>query len=165
METALLDASSLISLARIDALSYLVRLPWRLVTLAEIYHEVIIQGLAGCHPDVLIIKPYFENQSIQIITTAIGVPYSGISVSDSCVIRTGHKQRCLVISNDQGLVAKCRQYFPATNIQGSPSVILLLYQMKLISIVEARRLLQTLAKLNRVSKTNIERYLKELVHD
>lgn len=110
MGVIVIDSSSLITLAGAGALSLIALSPDKALTITQVYEETVEHGLILAYPDAAAIAHLFEDQTLAIRDPARKVALSGVSVTDSLLLRLAAEVSASgMLTNDQKLWHKADQ--------------------------------------------------------
>jgi len=103
------DASALITLGGAGALSLLGLGPYMAVTVPEVYRETVEIGLARIYPDAAAIARAFQQGLVRLREPTHTGPITGISPTDSLVLRLAEETRAVLLVNDHTLLRNAQQ--------------------------------------------------------
>jgi len=110
VEWFVLDSSSLITLARADALDLLVLAPHAAITVSAVYRETVETAALKAHAEAREIARCFDEKQIVIRDPRRRTPVPGVSRVDSTVIRLAEELGAAdLLTNDRALLRKAEQ--------------------------------------------------------
>lgn len=161
LKIIVVDSSTLISLAKIDASFLLEQIDARLICPSEIYAECVEEGWKRGYMDALIIKRLFDQQIVLQESVSKREMISGLSIGDSLIIRLAkEKEAEFIFTDDDGLEVKASGLNLKT--RRSADILLKMYLSGKISKQSYTQLIQQLGNKKRLDKEKIEIYLKRV---
>lgn len=151
------DSASLVSLAKSGLENYLGRLDWALLTVEEVFEEVVELGLQKGFLDALKAKRLFDDETIRIARESPIKHRQGGSTDDR-VVRLAMEKRAVMLTNDVKLARKALA--AGVEVLGSADICLLLKEKKRISREEFETAIARLVENQRLSDKNAEKYLE-----
>jgi predicted nucleic acid-binding protein len=155
-----IDSSTLISLAAINAIDLIKKVDADIICPEEIYQETVEVGSVRGHPDAVIIKGFFDDGTVKKQAVRRKAQMAGMSKVDSLVISLGKEANASYLFINDTKLAR-RGTIEGFDVRGSPDILLRLHEKGTISKEEYTSCLQKLFEYRRISKENMERYLKE----
>ncbi len=152
-----IDSATIISLTKIDALEILIKLNFLLSCPEEVYRETVEDSFLHGYYEAIKIKKLFDSRVIKIEKVQ-ETTIKGISSVDAKVIYLAAFQNGIVLTNDSTLARKSLS--KGLEVFGSPDILTLAKERKLISEREFVTMIKLLVIKKRLSAENAEAYLK-----
>jgi predicted nucleic acid-binding protein len=157
---AVLDSSTLVSLAKVDALDLISKLIQKGQVPKEVYTECVEEGLALGYEDAVLIQRLFEAGILGIVSHR-SVPERGLSSVDTIVLSLAQKTKSVLCANDTKLVRRAALY--KVQVLGSPDLLLLGLKRKLLIEKSYRDKVRKLHEKGRLSESNMKFYLEVIL--
>jgi predicted nucleic acid-binding protein len=155
-----IDSSTLISLATINAIDLLKEIDGDIICPDDVYQETVEIGSIRGHPDAVIIKGFFDDGTVKRQTVRRKSQMAGLSKVDSIVISLAKEVNASYLFINDTKLAR-RGTIEGFDVRGSPDILLRLHEKGTINKKEYESYIQKLFEYRRISKDNMERYLKE----
>lgn len=156
----IIDSSTLISLAKINGLDLLKDVNAELICPEEVYRETVVIGSMKAHPDAILIKGIFDEEVVKKYAVRRTIRLSGLSKTDDIVLSLAKQTRASYLFINDTKLAR-RGVLEGFDVQGSPDILLRLYEKGAITKSEYENYVRQLFEHYRISRDNMERYLKE----
>lgn len=164
---AIVDTSTLISLARISYLELISRLNINIILSRKVYEEVVVEGKAKCLADAIVIQGFIDNYDIKIIEVKdkfIKILRQKIkkvlAKGDESVLALAIQENAeWIITNDDGLgkIATVLGF----QVKATPDLLLKALEKKLFDVCKLEILMRELVVENRLSYKVAELYIIE----
>jgi len=156
---AVIDSSTLISLAKIDALWVFGKMDCEIVCPKEVYDECVTQGALGGKVDSIVIKRLFDEKTVSAINVSVRQTFSGLSSVDCMVISLALQEKAaLVFANDTKLSRRIA--LAGLDSRGSPDILLRMRYKGLLGAERYISLIMELGAKMRLSAKNVIKYLE-----
>lgn len=156
---AVIDSSTLISLAKIDALWVFGKIDCELFCPEEVYEECVIQGALGGRVDAIIIKRLFDEKTVIALNVFARQNFSGLSCVDGLVLSLALQEKVsLVFANDTKLARRAE--LAGIESRGSPDILLRMRRKGLLDDEKYISLIMGLGAKMRLSADNVIKYLE-----
>jgi predicted nucleic acid-binding protein len=156
---AIIDSSTLISLAKIDALWVFGKMDCELLCPEEVYEECVIKGALGGRVDAVIIKRLFDEGTVTAMNVLTRKIFSGLSCVDCLVLSLALQEKAaFVFANDTKLARRVE--LAGLEARGSPDILL---RMRSKGLLDDERYISMLMELRtkmRLSADNVIKYLE-----
>jgi len=153
-----IDSSTLISLAKIDAIDLLIGISAKFLCPKEVYEETVETGIRKGYPDAIIIKRIFDKKLIETVRVKTPKIYKGISKNDGKVIQLTKQEKGEYLFVDDEKLSRI-----ATNegikVRNSIDIIVRIFQKGIINQHQCIDYIKRLYNLKRISKSNFKKYL------
>jgi predicted nucleic acid-binding protein len=156
---AVIDSSTLISLAKIDALGVLQEMDCEIICPEEVYQECVVVGALNGRVDAVQIKRLFDEKTVSTKTVEVKERIPGLSPVDCMVLALAIQEKpVIVFANDTKLARRIE--LAGFDARGSPDILL---RMKRTGVLDDKRyasLIKLLGTKMRLSASNVEKYLE-----
>ena len=153
-----IDSSTLISLAKINMIDILDEVNAEILCPGGVYNECVKEGIAGGHPDAIMIKRLFDRRRINIGEIKQPQEFKGLSGIDSTVLSLAIQENPgYLFVNDTKLARRVE--FEGFVVRGSPDLLLRMLHKKIINRKRYVDLIRELHTRNRLSLKNMDKYL------
>lgn len=149
------DSSSIISLCKCGLQDFLGLTGWRVVTVPEVFGEVVVQGSLKGELDVLAARALFDSGAISRIDSG-----GKSGRVDDVVLGFAESRKALFLVNDVKLNRRGKAC--GLEVLNSAALCLFLYQSGKISKTRFKDALDALVGKQRLSKKTAQEYLKEV---
>ena len=156
---AVIDSSTLISLAKIDALWVFGKMDCEIVCPKEVYEECVIDGSLGGMVDAVVIKRLFDEKTVTAMNISARQTFSGLSTVDGLVLSLALQEKAaFVFANDTKLARRAE--LAGIESRGSPDILLRIRYKGLIEDEKYVSLIMELGAKMRLSANNVIKYLE-----
>ncbi len=154
------DTSTLISLAKIDAIKLFENIDGELICPHEVFREAVIEGKEEGHQDAELIADIFRSGLVNKVNVLKNIDLNGISKTDSTVISCAieHNAKYL-FTNDTKLARKAE--IQGIEVRGSPDILFRLLRKGIINKLQYNQFIIRLYEKKRISETNMIGYLEK----
>lgn len=154
-----IDSSTLISLAKINALHFLKKKGEKMMCSSSVYEETVNQALLDKFEESIRLSELFNESHITVVNNVKNREIKGISSTDAEIISLAMEEKATLYANDTKLAAKAREQ--GLNTYGSADILLMALRKKHITKNEFCTFLGNLVKTKRLSEKNMDVYVKE----
>jgi predicted nucleic acid-binding protein len=156
---AIVDSSTFISLAKIDALWVFGNMDCVLLCPEEVYKECVIDGSLGGMVDAVVIKRLFDEKTVTSVNVSARQTFSGLSCVDGLVLSLALQEKAaLIFANDTKLARRAE--LAGMESRGSPDILLRMRRKGLLSDERYISLIMGLGAKMRLSPDNVIKYLE-----
>jgi len=156
---AVIDSSTLISLAKIDALWVFEKMDCEVLCPEEVYRECVVDGSVNGRVDAVMIKRLFDDKTITAKKVSEPQSFSGLSRVDCQVVSLALKEKpAMVFANDTKLAR--RTQLAGFEARGSPDILLRMKRKGLLENKGYEMLIKELGAKMRLSAGNVTKYLE-----
>jgi len=153
-----IDSSTLISLAKINAIDLLTKINAKFLCPEEVHEETVEIGIRKGYPDAIIIKRIFDKKLIKAVRVKTPKIYKGISKNDSKIVQLIKQEGGGYLFVDDEKLSRA-----ATNegikVRNSIDVIVRIFQKGTIDRQQCIDYIKRLYNLKRISRSNFKKYL------
>lgn len=155
-----IDTSTLISLAKIDAIGLLETIDSELICPSDVFEEAVVEAKIHGYRDGEIINGVFKSKCVIAVSVHNKMGFEGISKTDSVVISCAIENKTdYLFSNDTKLARKAE--LQGIEVRGSPDILLRLFQKNIINEQQYNRFIIELYRKKRISEINMALYLEK----
>ena len=164
---AIIDTSTLISLARISYLELVSRLNINIILSGKVYEEAVVEGKAKGFADAIVIQGFIDSHNLKIIEvkdkflkTLRQIIKKILAKGDESILALAIQEHAeWIITNDDGLgkIAMVLGF----KVKATPDLLLLALEEKLLDVCKIETLIRELVVENRLSYKVAELYIIE----
>ena len=156
---AVIDSSTLISLAKINSLGVLNKMDCEFLCPEEVYRECVTEGVLGGRVDAVMIKRLFDERTITTKKVVDQHMIAGLSSVDGMILSLALQEKpAMVFANDTKLARRIE--LCGLEARGSPDILL---RMRLKGVLDDKRYIALVKELGlkmRLSSSCVEKYLE-----
>ena len=156
---AIIDSSTLISLAKIDALWVFNEMECEMICPDEVYRECVVMGSLNGRVDAVQIKRLFDEKTVSAKTVEVKERIPGLSTVDCMVLALAVQEKPgIVFANDTKLARRIE--LAGFDARGSPDILLRMKRKGILDDKGYSSLIKLVGTKMRLSASNVEKYLE-----